>query len=488
MKSTTEEFIVKAKQVHNSKYDYSQSKYINSSTKVCIVCPKHGEFWQTPNNHLYGFGCKKCGVEQRTIKRALTTESFIKKANEVHSNKYQYDKVVYSTSKEDVCIICPIHGEFWQRASAHLSGQGCPICAVEDTVNRCKHTKEIFVQRAIKVHNSKYNYSKVNYVNNRTKICITCSKHGDFWQTPDNHLNGHGCPKCGATLSHGEETILKLLSKLQPQQRNRTILNGKEIDIYIPSLKLGVEYNGLYWHSEANGKNKNYHINKLNNCKKQGVNLIQIFEDEWINHRVPCEQILINTCHLNTIFDICTDKYKMYDIKDTQKVNNFLNTYSLYGEATFNKCVGMIYDNHIVGVITLKKRHKEDKWILNRFATINNVNRELIFHNLFEYFITTNSINEIKIIVNKRWEPNQFNNIYIKCGFKLTKETKPICSYFNCSISNCKRFSKNSVKKLLKFKYGKHSIITSKSKHIKELGFHKIWDCGLAIYTFRNTT
>ena len=173
--------------------------------------------------------------------------------------------------KKNVCINCPIHGEFWQRADAHLNGQGCPKCAVESNTDKCKHTKEFFVQKAIKAHNDKYNYSKVNYVNNRTKICIICPKHGEFWQTPDNHLAGHGCPKCGTTLSYGEETILKLLSKLHPQQRNRTILNGKEIDIYIPSLKLGIEYNGLYWHSEVNGKDKNYHFNKLNNCNKQGV-------------------------------------------------------------------------------------------------------------------------------------------------------------------------------------------------------------------------
>lgn len=413
-----------------------------------------------------------------------TAKEFIQKAKQIHSNKYDYSRTNYTNSSTKVCIMCPKHGEFWQRASAHLSGQGCPNCAVEHTVNRCRHTREIFVQRAIKVHNNKYNYSKVNYVNNRTKICIICPKHGEFWQTPDNHLVGHGCTKCGATLSHGEETILKILSNLQPQQRNRTILNGKEIDVYIHSLKLGIEFNGLYWHSEANRKDKYYHLNKLNACNEQGVSLIQIFEDEWINHRKPCEQILVNTCHLKTTFDICSNKYKICSIKDTQKVNDFLNTYSLYGETTFNECIGMVCENKIVGVITLKKRYKEDKWILNSFTTINNVNRESIFNNLFKHFITTNPIEEIKIIVDKRWETNKFNNVYTRCGFNLTKETKPICSYFNSSISNSERFNKNDVKMLLKFNYRGLDKITSKSKCLKDLGFHKIWDCGLMIYTF----
>ena len=131
---TTESFIEKAKKVHGDKYDYSKVEYKNCKTKVCIICPKHGEFWQEARQHLSGRGCpeckrKKCGSSQKS-----NIKDFINKAKEVHGNKYDYSKVEYKNSKTKVCIICPEHGEFWQRPYVHLLGQGCPKCG-----NKKKH-------------------------------------------------------------------------------------------------------------------------------------------------------------------------------------------------------------------------------------------------------------------------------------------------------------------------------------------------------------
>ena len=109
-KLTTEEFIKKAREVHGDKYDYSKVEYVKSKAKVTIICPEHGEFLQTPQKHLYGQGCPKCGH-----KSELTTEEFIKKAREVHGDKYDYSNVEYVDAKTNVCIICKQHGVFWQR-------------------------------------------------------------------------------------------------------------------------------------------------------------------------------------------------------------------------------------------------------------------------------------------------------------------------------------------------------------------------------------
>ena len=122
-KSSTKEFIEKARKVHGDKYDYSKVEYINNKTKVCIICPEHGEFWQTPNCHLSGDGCAKCSKKHK-----YTTEEWIEEAKKVHGNKYDYSKVNYINSQTKVCIICPEHGEFWQKPDRHLLGQGCPIC------------------------------------------------------------------------------------------------------------------------------------------------------------------------------------------------------------------------------------------------------------------------------------------------------------------------------------------------------------------------
>lgn len=124
-RKTTEEFIERARKVHGEKYDYSKVKYVNNCTKVCIICPEHGEFWQTPNDHLSGRGCPKCALE----KFRSNTEEFIEEAKKIHGDKYDYSKVNYINNYTKVCIICPEHGEFWQTPSNHLSGRGCSICS-----------------------------------------------------------------------------------------------------------------------------------------------------------------------------------------------------------------------------------------------------------------------------------------------------------------------------------------------------------------------
>jgi len=125
-KLTNLEFITKAKEVHGDKYDYSKTEYMNAQTKVCIICPEHGEFWQKPYNHLNGNGCPSC------IRHEWDTKSFIEKARKIHGNKYDYSKVEFKTTRDKVCIIC--HdldkdgkeiGEFWQYPLTHLNGHGC---------------------------------------------------------------------------------------------------------------------------------------------------------------------------------------------------------------------------------------------------------------------------------------------------------------------------------------------------------------------------
>ena len=122
-----------------------------------------------------------------------TKEEFIKGARKKHGDKYDYSKVDYVNKRTKVCIICHEHGEFWQTPSSHLQGKGCPICGGTSTL-----TKEELIKKARKVHDNKYNYTKVEYVNNKTKVCIICPEHGEFWQTPYDHFYGCGCPKCHA--------------------------------------------------------------------------------------------------------------------------------------------------------------------------------------------------------------------------------------------------------------------------------------------------
>lgn len=116
-------FVDKARAVHSDKYDYSKVEYVNSKTKVCIICPEHGEFWQTPSHHLSGKGCPRCaGVVKKT------TPQFIEEARKAHGDKYDYSKSAYVNKDTKLTIICPEHGEFSMTPRNHLKGEGCPQC------------------------------------------------------------------------------------------------------------------------------------------------------------------------------------------------------------------------------------------------------------------------------------------------------------------------------------------------------------------------
>jgi hypothetical protein len=188
----TEKFIKKATVIHGDKYDYSKVDYKNANTKVIIICKIHGEFYKTPSKHTNSKqGCAKCSGYY-----ILTTEEFIENAKLIHGDKYDYSKVHYKYSNENVIITCKIHGDFLQRPGNHInSKQGCPKCGGSIKSNTIE-----FIEKSTKIHEDKYDYSKVNYIDAHTKIIITCKIHGDFEQTPSSHLNGNGCNKCGVII------------------------------------------------------------------------------------------------------------------------------------------------------------------------------------------------------------------------------------------------------------------------------------------------
>ena len=206
-KLTTEDFIKKAREIHGDRYDYSKVKYVNYKTKVEIICPEHGEFYMTPNNHLQKHGCPTCKtwIVQKHHKKDKNT--FVKECDNIFNNKYNYEYFEYIKSSVKGKVICPEHGEFWITPNNHLRGYGCPVCGGSKRSN----TNE-FVEKSKKIHGDRYDYSKVEYVNNKTKVCIVCPEHGDFWQKPCSHLNGQGCPKCsGVKRLTTEEFINKAM-------------------------------------------------------------------------------------------------------------------------------------------------------------------------------------------------------------------------------------------------------------------------------------
>ena len=347
----TERFIEKAKKIHGSKYSYSKVNYRTCKEKVCIICPIHGEFWQTPYNHINEKqGCPKCGKEKAIINETLTTEKFIEKARKIHGDKYDYSKVDYKGNKVKVCIICPKHGEFWQTPANHTNirlKQGCPKCKFEKNKNNQMVHKDEFVSRATKIHGDKYDYSevvmnglhkkvkifckkckkffyqepnshlrgkecpychnkylktddvikmfiefhgdkydysKVKYRTMRDKVCIICPEHGEFWQTPFKHIKEkQGCPSCKE--SHLEEEVRVILSENNINfvyDKANEYIGKQRFDFYLPDYNIAIECQGIQhfkpssFSNKIDGKKYYEKIKKMDKQKYNNANINNI--------------------------------------------------------------------------------------------------------------------------------------------------------------------------------------------------------------------
>ena len=243
----TEEFIRRAKAIHGDKYDYSKTKYVNKVTKVTITCPIHGDFEQKAEDHYRGSGCQKCWFDEHTEKQTYTWNDFLLMAREKHGWKYDYSKSEWIDYTTPILIVCPKHGEFWQRPDVHIKSMGCPKCGREKANLSESFTKDAFINKAIETHNNKYDYSLVEYKDYHTKVKIICPTHGIFEQTPTSHANGQGCPKC---LLKSQTKLWNKMKKRYPGFFNEweyspEWLNKQRLDIADKNLCIAIEFDGI---------------------------------------------------------------------------------------------------------------------------------------------------------------------------------------------------------------------------------------------------
>lgn len=289
-----EQFVEKAKIVHDNKYSYDKCVFKGYSQKLEITCAIHGSFWKTPTHHLGGRGCEKCGRTSSKIKITSNTQKFIKKAKKIHGNRYSYELVEYTNAITNITIVCKVHGCFECTPHSHLDGSGCRECFLA----RRRSSTDIFIAKANAVHNSKYTYGNSVYTNIRSKISITCPFHGDFVQIPDNHLHGHGCPRCLKTYKQ-HKWLDSLGIPNDDSHREVTIRVGKKrfrVDGYRPETKTVYEFNGDSWHGNpklfdaagVNTANKKTYgtlysntIQKETALKNAGFNVVSIWESEF---------------------------------------------------------------------------------------------------------------------------------------------------------------------------------------------------------------
>lgn len=325
---TTDSFIEKARTVHGDTYGYDKTVYIHSRKKVKIFCKKCNKYFeQEAGLHIGGHGCQKCwrpGAWKKTGNKArMSQNDFINKARTIYGNRYDYSKVIYTGNKNNVTIICSVHGEFESNAGNFIHGHDCYKCSMTENGN---HKNEVarksFLERARKIHGNRYEYLS-EYKSAFEKIKMRCTECGRiFHQTPSNHLhvNGYGCKLC--KTSKGEAAIEKFLIKNNISFiREATFNNCRGIsqvipfDFYLPKYNTCIEYDGIQ-HFKITGFGSSSPEKVFKNLKFTDAIKNKYCRDEEI------QLIRIPYTDFDNIEKIITDKLKIKDLSVLDKILN----------------------------------------------------------------------------------------------------------------------------------------------------------------------
>ena len=357
--------------------DFSKSNYINVNTKVTSTCIKHGDFENTPKMFLRGTGCFECLRESGKSNLKMTQSEFITKAEKLkldnNHNTLDFSNTIYTSNKGNLNIHCSLHGYFEITTKNFMQGRGCPKCGIEKSKSSNLGDLDKLISRFINVHGNRYDYSKVELINNKLNVIIICKKHGEFLQSPVNHYYGKGCQKCAneMTTSSGELELKEYIKSIYDGillDNSRGTIENYELDIFLPKLNIAIEYNGLYWHSEAN-KSKNYHNDKYNCCKNKGIRLVQIWEDEWRDN-VNNIKLFLRNLILNPEKKYYARKLRLEKV-DLINQRNFLSKNHFQGYVSSSVCFGLWDDNKLIQLMSLKKLN-EKNYEISRLCTINN--------------------------------------------------------------------------------------------------------------------
>lgn len=530
---TTSDFIAKAITQHGDRYDYTNAAYVNNINKVIIICKTHGEFSQSPGNHLAGHGCPFCKSDK--LKQPLMTlESFITKARSIHSDKYNYSQSVYRGSKQPLMIICKIHGAFKQQPNSHLNGRGCPECAYShkysnnnrfivkakrvhgdkydysqvDYIN-CRRAVIIkcpvhgifkqkplyhlrrgcskcamgavgvmqridFVKRAGIIHGDKYDYSRAQFIGIHGKVNIICKKHGSFNQSAGNHLyNKVGCPKCGAAVNSS-----KIQNKLSNDLRrlaaveinNRSIIPPHEIDVWLPQYTIGVECHGLYWHSDQSELSRY----KTLHAKKA---------DMALSSNITLLQFFENELQQRyaTVLDIITNKMGISkkigarscktQIISSRDGYDFAAYHHLYGGRYASINLALTYNGDIVQCLSISP-HKTYQYEIIRLTSATGLQVMGGAGKLLTYFKRIYSPSSILTFADRRYSTG---DVYRQLGFRYLGITAPNYYYYKSNrVYSRLMFQKHKLADRLLI----YNPLLSEKQNMFANDYRCFWDAG----------
>jgi hypothetical protein len=415
---------------------------------------------------------KKYGVEY-----PMQNEEILNKAKSTMIEKHGYDnplKVeefknkIKETNLERYGVEYPLQNEFVKnKVKKKIKDRMVPLIHERLKEKDIEILDDYDIQR--KGENIEYSF-----------ICKKCNS--EF----KSHLHSHIplCPVCNPKYSSvGEMEIADFIRSLNLEiiTNDRTILKGKELDIFISEKNIAIEYNGLYWHSElSGGKEKDYHEKKTQKCREKGIDLIHVFSDEWIFKKDIVKSILLNKLGLNEK-RIYARKCIVKEIKSSDAII-FYNLNHIQGGINSSVNLGLFFENEMISVMSFSKsRFEKDTTELTRFASKKGCSVVGGFGKLFKHYINNYKFNEITTYADIRFFDG---NVYERNGFKFSHQSQPNYYYldsdYNYRYSRIK-FQKYKLADLLEnFDEDK----TEWENMIKN-GFDRIWDCGNLKFNFK---
>ena len=431
---------------------FNVEKRDRKKTKKCPYCG-----WETIDIE------NKSGMFEQHLLNAhsINIEQYLEEYPEDISYFSRYEKVakrIKDFKDNTNFTVCPICGEKYKRiTSSHLLQHGI-------TMNEFK---------------DKYPYVKILSEKQHVESQNTIKEAG-------LHISKN------KFISKYEKEIQKFLTANNVEfQSNRQLLIGKEIDLLIEDKKIGIEFDGLKWHTEwFGGKTHHYHLDKTIECNKKGYGLIHIFEDEYVNHREIVYSKLSHILGLNyNLPKIMARKCIIKNIYMSD-AKEFLEKYHIQGFSSSTVYLGCFYENNLVAVMCFKNGNiRNPYWELTRFATNYNYRFQGVGSKMFKYFITNYNPDKIISFADRRWTISPSKNLYTSLGFDLDNFTRPDYRYYKNESKNGMKYQRihkmSFNKKKLSKDYG-FPLTMTETEMAKELGYDRIWDCGLIKYVWKN--
>lgn len=452
--------------------------------------------------------CLACGRERAMEKHVHTTDrrraysdgpGFVQAARELHGDTYLYDAAAYHGAHAPLPIVCSVHGAFMQSPTNHMQGKGCPRCAALKMGQSATKKLVDFLLDAERAWGNWFDYTETRYVSARVPVLIRCRKHDVvFQQTPTNHLSGKvGCTRCNHMKSAGEEAVRAFLSTfVLTEQRNRSLIAPKELDIWMPERQLAVEYCGAYFHSAGSAAEertlKRKHIEKYLACRSKGIRLITLYDVDWDARKGAIRRLLRNAVG-KTRGRLMARKCELRDVP-IKEARAFYDRYHPQGGAGNGSHYGLYWRDKLVACMRFTFGANDRgsaasgrAWTLTRYAT--RITVAGAASRLFKAFVREHNPQEVKSFSDNRFFDG---GMYAQLGFVLEGESPPDYQVWSPKLGL--RPKPHYQRRVLAARLQEHGVsepfdpdtdARSEAEMTYLMGARRIYDCGKKRWLWR---